>query len=249
MSGPTFLGSEGAPRGKRIRYVPGRGASVERVFTGNERYIYGIFNSLSADQYAEIDDSESPLFRLIVRTADIDEVPGTTAPVQTVWELLGNTLERDLKEHPNFRDIPPKVMANIQDLIDEPSTPVSVSPAWDDAAQAFYELARHGTVKYADSQWVLRRTMIAGTRYQTEYSLDGVKKLWTTAQLKTKEGLPATLFWDVSKLTAPVELADHLWSWLKMGPVITQTVAGRWQISQEFWLENWSTWIYDVQPD
>lgn len=246
--GTVRLGKQGALRSTGFTYRPGRGTSSERIFTGSESYIMGLFQSLSAEVSAEVDSSEAPLWKLRVRSPEIDE-NNAEPQLTTTWELLSNMVERDLKEHPSARNIDPKVMAQIDSILDDPTYEDNhLILARGDDGEAFLELERHGTTKFSSINFVLRRSMLASLRYKTEYSLEGVSKLWTTDQLKTKEAVPPTLIWDIGHITAPAERAGYLWSWLKMGPSITQSIGGRWQIVQEWWLEHWSTWIYKPQP-
>jgi hypothetical protein len=98
---------------------------------------------------------------------------------------------------------------------------------------------------YVRSQYVLRKTQTVSSRSQIAVSFTNVENIHTTAQVTSAETIPATLLFSISGIPEPASAEGYLFGWLKKTPTVSQTGL-HFQITQEYWLERWSTFTYDA---
>ena len=259
----TFLGANVALRSRSRRYDPIRGRVDVRIYEGSERALYGIVATLSSDQGWSVDDDQAPKYRLTIETPDDDEKTGqTSSEVTTSWKLLGNDIQLTLYEHPKARALDENVIQLIKTYVEQLKS--SSDPAAEftsqravvtAAAAAFgvsetnagllFDLMVKESDSYIRSQYVLRKTQTVSSRSQIAVSFTNVEKVHTTAQVTSAETIPETLLFSISGIPAPDAEDNYLFGWLKKTPTVSQTGL-HFQITQEYWLEQWSTFTYDA---
>lgn len=235
------IGSIVELRSVRTEKDPTRGLFVIRVWEGTRDAINGIVSTLSSDQTYTIDDSDSPLYRLTVRTPDDDTLTSSSEVVNT-WELLGNDIQKDLYEHPKSLAVTESDLRKIRDAI---ANPGDTPPTLTGDADTLYKLLLKGTNAYVVSQYVLRKTQTVSSRFQTLVAFANIEKIHTTAQVISAEAVPSTLIFSISQIPIPASQTGYQWGWLKKTPTVSQ-LGTKFQITQEYWLEQWSTYIYDL---
>jgi len=242
-----------------------RDAGYAQVFKmrGLKVWIYNQipFWQQTADEIRIVEDS-SPYATL---TAIINSViDGSIEVPVNVWELLGQDLEHDAWLHPKSNRITDtdygKILRAIEEIKDR--KPVSVYPSGPEANSMLALLKKAGNVAFVQSQFVLRKTQTVTSTFQFDMSMAGLDQIWTTARLVAAEPLMnSNILRAVNNIpnqqvmyrvdTGPesgnlVVDGNWLWGWLKKSPTITQEANNRIKLTQEFWLENWSTYLYSV---
>lgn len=81
-----------------------------------------------------------------------------------------------------------------------------------------------GVEVFPVSQWVLKRRTIVGRGARIKPSKSNVNRIFTVEQLRTMEGLPESLPFDI-----PAGV------WAKKTPKFPQIAADKWAIDQEYW--------------
>jgi hypothetical protein len=91
-------------------------------------------------------------------------------------------------------------------------------------------------------QWVIRYTANISNTYNffTEAN-SGVGTIYTTAQLGIPGGRLAS---TVGSITEPDPVSGLLWGWLKVALGETQVARSRVDVSCEFYLAQWPTYLY-----
>lgn len=160
------------------------------------------------------------------------------AEAETVWELDGNDIVKDLWEHPDLAALDEDVVAEIKKQINnwDSGTTYSLTDI-DEDHQGWFALMVKGVRQFTTTQWVLRKTVTAPRTYPNQVSLAGIGELWTSAQIT---GIPNSVLFDISQIPAPTVPSAFLWSWLKKSPRVSRTSSGRFQMIEEWWLDAWS---------
>ena len=248
----------------RLERDPVKGFNSVYVWEGSQLAIFGLANSVRPDQKYVIDDSDKPVYRLIISSPDSGS-PNLANDYVLEWELLGNDNEKSIFEHPNSRALGTTVLSSIKEGIkqveDEPAATASeretaVLNGIDDlcfdlnvdaaAADALFALLIKGATSYVTSQYVLRRTQTVSSRAQLEYTFSNVDKIHTSAQVFADGTMPQPVQFAIATIPAPAAQDGYQWGWLKKTPSITQAAGGRFQGTQEWWLDQWTTFLYET---
>lgn len=257
---PTITGTEG-PVEQPERRVWSRSASWQTVRTwqGTKDAIEGLLASLTGDAGAESlsISGDGPIRTLEATFGNTQDTAQSEQP-SNLWELLGNDIELDVKTHPYFFNaVSSAEMQWIEKELEDRKGSHATKPAAgsDPAVPAtvqgaqLFDLLRAGTTSYVKSQYVFRHSVQFSSRFNyaadVSGAFDGVENIWTTAQMYAfHPDIPATLRASVNLIVAPPAKANFLFGWLKKTGTISEVAGGRYQHSQEWWLEQWSTIIY-----
>ena len=209
-----------------------------------------------------------PTYRLTVTTPDIPS-GGTAGVQQTFFELNGNALQKDIREHPKALVLGPSRIEAISRAVDRWTNAVGYTYSiadvtgateedeaitGDEAADALslYNLLRqrNGNAAFQISQYVFRYTRIASNRASLDVGYSNVEKILTTEQMVAETGPPVGILSaiaDAVTAATPTTVASgYQFGWLKQTPTVTNIAGNKIQISGEYWLESWSTWLYAV---
>jgi hypothetical protein len=244
-----YVGAAITPVRTRIIRDPQRGLQTVWYYKGTLTQIDAVVALVASDQRWEKEEAGDGMWELSIYTPDAAG-EGATPDQQDSWELLNNRVEKDLYEHPRSKAISEENIKILRKFLKSPIADAepAVTGATGAEATLLYQLLLKGTNKFTSGEYVLRYSITVSSRSSVNASFADVHKLFTPAQLAT----PAT-----SLITIPSEigfaLADiptvsaptgFLWSWLKMGPTVRRASYGKAVISQEWWLDLWSTYIY-----
>ena len=259
-----FVGPSLLLTSMRVERDPLKGFSTVYTYEGDQASIYGYARRVKANQRYSIDDPDKPVFRLTVQSP---EAPAADTHNDYVlkWELLGNEAQKSMFEHPKAIALGDVMLNAIKIALSDVK-----QAAVEDAAALFAKIIVHlragaalqgknpdDTEKlfrmlvadqdtFVTSQYVLRRTQTVASLQEVNISFSNVEKVFTTTQVLATEVVPAVVMFSISDIPAPVEHAGYLFGWLKKTPTVNQVAAGRFEISQEYWLEQWSTFVYDA---
>lgn len=200
-------------------------------------------------------DATGPVHRLTVVTPDIPSGDGSLGVQETQFELLGNALQKDVREHPKALALGSAVVRTIDCVLNQsvdPNTndvPTQAEIPSGDATELYNILSqRSGSAAYQVSQFVLRYTRIASFRATVDVGYSGVEKIHTTDQMIAQTGPPSGILAaiaDAVEAARPTTVpSGYFFGWLKQTPTVTTMAGNKTQITGEYWLEVWSTWMY-----
>jgi hypothetical protein len=201
------------------------------------------------------------------------ETPGTGV-IPTTWELMGQSVQRDVSDNPkansikDFRDIA-HIKKLAKDILD-PSKTVTITNAlattlpstasWSPVHKVLlykYAFRQENTLT---TEWVLRKNQVVTSNYELELATAGVDQIWTSTKLfKGETNVPVALMKSVSATTKPTAALfatagdllettgyDYVYGWLKQAPQMTYTTGGQVERSQEWYLNYWFTFDYPL---
>jgi hypothetical protein len=248
----------------RLEKDPTTGFKSVYTWEGSRAAIFGLATLVTSDQKYVIDDTDKPIYRLIISSPD-SGAPDVENDYVLEWELLGNDVEKSIYEHPNARVLGDKMLTAIKIAIKEVedaallnSSTVYAENETNLAAIAvllgvssanallLFRLIVKGTTSFVASQYVLRRTQTISSRGQVTFSFSNVDKIHTAAQVLASELVPAEVQFSIAAIPEPTAQTGYSWGWLKKTPTIAQAAGRRFQCVQEYWLEQWSTFLYDA---
>jgi hypothetical protein len=239
------------------------GYVTSRVFTGTHEAIDSMIPQLvvaaGADSFA-IDREESTSTLTAVFA---NEGPEATEVPFDIWELPGNDLQKEIWEHPKvlgYSSAMVTVLRNEVELVQSGSstyaesvaaiqvqmTAESLSAGTQAEILSLFDHILKGGDSFVTDQYVLRKTQLITSRYTAIIARSGVNKIWTTAQITGSETIPQFISNELGQLTAPTARTGYQWGWLKKAPTVLQVAGNKFQLTQEWWLEQWSTFVYDV---
>lgn len=167
------------------------------------------------------------------------------------WQLTANEIQKDLREHRKARALGNLLLQAIKKKLDDVDSEDIVGS--DDAIK-LYDLLLRGTTHYALGQYVLRHTTNVSNDYRVNISDINIERIYTTEQMLIECGsaggwvfpLPGRMVFKIEHIEAPASQDGYLWGWRKL-PSTEHTAPGnRIAITTEYWLEQWSTFIYDT---
>lgn len=196
-----------------------------------------------------------PIYRLTVVSPDFPS-GGSVGVQQSFFELAGNSLQFDMREHPKALALGPATLKQIDNAIDGETDAIrtaalsAVNTAGGNTLELYNLLRqRKGSGSFFKPQYVFRYNRIASVRAIIDVGFSNVGRILTTGQMTTETGPPTGILNsidDAVSTTQPAAVTGYQWGWLKQTPTV-QTVAGnKIQISGEYYLEFWSTWLYAV---
>lgn len=244
-----------------ITWSRSNGYVTTRVFEGSHFAIDSLIPQLvvsaGADSFSiDRDDATS-----ICTAVFAYEGPGASeVPVDT-WEILGNDLQKDIWEHPNVLGYSSAMVAVLRkevELVQSGSSTYDESVAAINTQIAFegitaptstqiitlFDQILKGLESFVVDQYVLRKSQLITSRYTATIARVGINKIWTTAQVQAAESMPTFISNELNQLVAPTARTGYLWGWLKKSPTVTQVAGNKFQVAQEWWLEQWSTFVY-----
>lgn len=214
--------------------------------------------NLVPEYYVAECEARGPVHTLTVTTPD-EPAAGTNGVISTTFELLGNALQKDLKEHPRALALGPDVIAEIDAVIaGDKKYNEADFPSKDDAIALYDRMRqRNGSASYQTSQYVLRVSQIASARTSIEIAHRNVECIYTTNQMIGEVGPPPGIMAGIpeieaNKIASLEKLNYHVWlekyvvGWLKQTPTVTTEAGNKIRVTQEFWFEAWDNWTYDT---
>ncbi|MEK9752253.1 MAG: hypothetical protein VW338_03450 [Rhodospirillaceae bacterium] len=240
----TIVGYPGVSEQDAEReFSPSVGWQTIRTWHGEKAAIEGMLPQFSAFgvrlRTFKVDPAFHGLQAFFPDAQDGTSPADPDAKMNIVWELHGNDLNKSIFTHPKFQAIASKADQETLKKFSRGQlnyTEQAVQDLTGDAA-LFREEIHKGVQAYSVAQYVLRRNANVPLAWNGSVAMTDVGKVYaTTGDLKTKEGVPNTLFYT---------LPDG--EWLKRAPQIRQQRDGSWNIVNEWWhADDASDLLYEV---
>lgn len=202
---------------------------------------------------------DGPIWKLVVIFDFLNDGVSVEVPINT-WELLGNDVQKDLYEHPTTLALGINTISAVKVAVQSVS---SSSPGQEqaakttavanlravagpnaDVAEELFNLIIKGTTHFYVSEFVLRHTQTVSNTYQTQFALNDIEYIYTTDQLQLEAAIPTNIVFDIASIAEPAAKDGYLWGWLKRSPQISIVAGAKVQVTQEYWLDQWSTYAY-----
>ena len=187
---------------------------------------------------------------------------GLAEVICDTWQLLANEIQKDVKEFPGFvameaayPDTTRRVLRDANTFRDgydyNLNMPAPVAGAYPEALYLFQLLTR-GTTHYALGQYVLRHSTNVSNAYAANIADSNVERCYTTAQLLAEVQdtglwtfpLPGRLAYKLQNIPAPTPQTNYQWGWRKLPSPEVTTANNRMEITTEYWLEQWHSYLY-----
>lgn len=229
-------------RGRSFHPIYGR--TMEFRYQGKPEAIQQAINRIPTDQSYQTQE-EGPIHFLTVTQNDSDRLNS--------YEIPGNALQRDIREHPLSLALGYSTIQAIDKLLNDEDATTSDSTLLSTLGSAnavdLYKMLRQrrGQFAFNVSQFVFRVTTITNLDLVVDIAYSNVNKAFSFNAL-IDETNPPTGF--VTALTAihdnnnPGAQSGYAWAWLKQTPSVTQAPGNKLSIQIEYWLELWPTQYY-----
>ena len=166
------------------------------------------------------------------------------APLIDKWEISGNAKQIDLMSADIT--IVNALTAADRITIDEYGKGTIAYADLSSASQEIVKLQTAGFGSVTVFPPVLRHTKLTRNDFTVRQSKTNVGKIYTTAQMYSIEGVPATLLVDLPSDSNPSrgDSISVAYGWLKKFPTIEQVADGEWNIVQEYDYDLWPTGVF-----
>lgn len=244
----TVKGTNGAVlAGTRRRYDPARGWTTALRYEFSDSTSANSFGAASAGSGSVVDiDDRGPVYAVEVSAPSIDPQDPNAGDALDRYELFPVDLEKSLLEHPSFQALTEAEQLLLVDWFesgDKTSAPAVTSADGID----IYTLLRKGTDHYTSPTLGFRFTQTVPDGWNAVGGAgNSINRIFTSATLISSVGPPTLYSTLIASATAslPSPATDYARGWLKKQSTITQRGTNRSDITQEWLLENWSTFIY-----
>ena len=243
-----------------ITYDPSRGSLVKLTWESAGNNLGGIATNLLNNRIAYQFQPNGRKSR-IVATATGSQA-GYPDIVTDTWQILANEIQKDIKQHPLFLAMEAAMPGTIGYVVRDVAlynqglalgTPAP-DPSVAVVATQLFNLLIRGTTHYALSQYVLRHTTNVSNAYAANVSDLNINCVYNPAALFAEVTnanswifpLPGRLLFKLQAIAAPIAQPFYLWGWRKLAATETTAATNRIDITTEYWLEQWSTVLYNT---
>jgi hypothetical protein len=185
------------------------------------------------------------------------------------WQLVGAEENFDIFSHPTIVGLVgvygDSFLSSVRQFLQSPSPANNTTALYyyltqtdnlssNDAltVASFFSLNIRGTTEFRASQYALRHTTNAPNRYQANVSDVNVNYIYTTSELLTEVlssslwiyPLPGRLQYKINAIPVPSPQNGYEWGWLKSSSTETTAANNRIDISTDYQLALWSTYLY-----
>ena len=244
MNTPSLRGQQIAEQNRELAWRRDAGYSQVFRMRGLKPFIYAQlpFWQVTADEVRIMEDL-TPYATLEARINTV--LDGRAEVPINVWELIGQDINHDLYEHPLAGGISETELAKLRKAVDQNrrGETVSVFPN-DSNALTMYGLLSKGTDSFVRCQYVLRKSQTVTSNFTLAVSTYGVDAIWSLNQIYAIEPIYNRIYDTIVTIAEPTAKPGFVFGWLKKSPQITAEANNKIRITQEWWLEQWSTWIY-----
>ncbi len=240
----TLKGAEIAEQARELGWRRDTGYSQLFRMRGVKVWIYNQlpFWQQTSDEVRITEDS-SPYATLEARVNTV--LDGRTEQPINVWELIGQDLNHDLYEHPKAAALTTDEVRLLRKAVDEIKRGSTITVSLGGSTSiSMKDLLIKGTDAYIQSQWVLRKSQTITSKFALNLSTYAVDAIWSLEQIYAVETVYDNIANTINTIAAPAPKAGFKWGWLKKSPTIMAEANNRIKVTQEWWLEQWSTFIY-----
>jgi hypothetical protein len=244
------LGQQGMVfRGTGRRYVPGQGDSTTFVYeTGNLSQADSFYSTQRAAGGNAVSISpDGPPWVVEIATPDT----GTNDPdsFEDQWELPDVDVTKSIFELDSFRALSAAEQTALQSLSNDPGQDYDaiLAELTSNNAIDFSLLILRGTNEIQAPTAGLRWTRIVSRNYSAiSGAFSSVNRIFSLGTIQNFSTIPASISAAVSAAQGniPSAASGYATGWLKKQPSVTYRGAGRIEITQQWVLENWSTFLY-----
>jgi hypothetical protein len=259
MPNPRINGTLAAvPKAPDISWDPQRGQIISQRWESAGDGLSGIASGYAAARI-QYNWTKSPHKSVLVANASSSQL-GFPEVICDTWQILANEIQKDIKEFPGFQAMeaayPNTIGYVVRDvaLYNQGLAPGTPAPNVAAMPQSGYlaELLVRGATHFALGQYVLRHTTNVGNQYSANIADANIERCYTTAQLLGEVQnsslwtfpLPGRLAYKLQNITAPPAQTHYQWGWRKLPSPETTTSNNRVEITTEYWLELWHTFLY-----
>jgi hypothetical protein len=246
----TVKGQQGMVfRGVTRRYVPGQGDSTVFVYeSGILSEAQNFYSSQRAVGTNAVDlDESGPPYRVEVATPDA----GTNDPdtFEDQWEITDVDVTKSIFELDSFRALSTAEQTALQGFAADTGQDYDALLDQLTSANAvdFSLLILRGTTEIQAPTAGLRWTRIVSRNYSAISSAyNSVNRIFSLGTIQSFASIPASISDAVAAAqgNVPSAASGYATGWLKKQPSVTYRGAGRIEITQQWTLENWSTFLY-----
>lgn len=244
-------------RSTRLRYDPSRGLeSVDEYVTAGDN-LNGLATQMRAAGIA-YDLVRSTRISTLTASST-SSVGGFEVTTTDTWQLLGNEIQKDIRELPavlNIEATYPGTIGKAYKQVEWWKEGKTASVAFDAGAVetglALANLLARGTTHFPVGQYVLRHTTNAPSNHKENVADYGVGAVYSTSRLVSEitnrsywiNPCPSRLVYKIENIAAPPAATGYVWGWRKLPSTETTAAGNRIDISTEYWLEQWNNYIY-----
>lgn len=227
--------------GANLVYTPNVGTQWTLIFEGTPSACTTAYALVSPFFKKELDSTRGAVYRLIVTTPDDPNATGHEV-LSTQFELLPNQLQKDIWEHPKALALSQSDRAAVKKAV---KAGTSSGLGGNALTLCNMLLEGNGSRSFQKSQYAFKVTQVVASNYVVKVSFTNVEKIYTTTQLKNEIQMPSTYLISIDAIDQPAAPAGYMTGWLKQAPSVTNSAGNRISIVNEYWLQTWSTWLYD----
>ena len=228
-----------------------RGSGFRSVWVGPEDKAREYYDDRVNDD--DIDDLELDIDggkgTVTITSSETNINGGTlnTQALNTVWELIGQDFEKDIRQHPTFSEYADPDLATAQKAL------VQVWNEYEKGNFAFAPAAgepttmrnilRRGYTNYMRSLPILRMSVAVSRRSDLSASWAGVDRAWTISSETESPDPPTELLGTIASMPDADATKKQ---WLKRAPQVRQVGRHDYSIVQEWWFaDKWSFLLYE----
>jgi hypothetical protein len=252
MGTPIVNGGQGPIlKPVHVSFDPVKGATYHLHWESAGSGVTGLMSALMNSGIAfdaEVGAAHSSLTAAI--TAGTNGFPDT---VQDHWQLMANEVQKDIKEHPATVAMELAstgslglVLAAVDAFNSGTTTAPTFPGAADPIATALFNYMKHGGTHYSLGQYVLKWTTTVSFS-STAYRNEGARELlYSTSQVLAESAPPFRISTAMASIASPTTVSGYYWSWRRVPSTQTTQAGNRIEIATEYWLDQWSTFVYGV---
>jgi len=224
------------PQAERRTFSRENGWTTTRTWEGPTNEIMALAAGLTSEASTIDISGEGPTRRLTATYADAQDeaLDSQQQELNVTWELLGNSLFKDLKTHSSIEpdnEEERKQVLKAEENIHQPGKHSEESLGV--KGLKLYQHLSKGTEGYEVVYWVLRKTIKVGVGTDVALSISNVNRV------EAPTGVDTALF------SIPVSIEDIAnMRWLKRPPSVLALGRGKYSIVQEWWAGKWSSDLY-----
>jgi hypothetical protein len=249
-----------------VKFDPTSGTTVRQPWESAGDNLNSMAQSLFGSRIA-YEFTRSPTKSRLVAEAS-GGIAGYPDVVVDTWQVLANEIQKDVREsqlglaienydaaHAGAGTTIGYVKRDV-DLFNQGKGPGSPAPDAGIITQAaqLFRLLIKGTTHFATGQYVLKHTTSVSNQFGGNISDFNIECIYSTAQLITEISnpnlwifpCPGRLQTKILNIVAPPAHSEYLWGWRKLPSTETTAAGYRIEISTEYWLEQWSTVLYNL---
>jgi hypothetical protein len=178
---------------------------------------------------------------------------------QAHWEVMGNEIQKSIYESALAMtgvELFPSLLKDVRDgwqaiQSGDSVTEQDLRSSLDTGELFYYDILigflMRGQTHFATGQYVAKLTTSVSNFYGGDFFIGSSERIWSTSSLLTL-GDPFTPSFVASQIISSVIPGDshtgYAWGWRQLPPRAATGAQNRYEVSVEWWFEEWSTELY-----